>query len=370
MALEFDDNDVSPLHVAIVVGDRAARDYAAVVRHLCIGMLDEAIQLTVVSTTDQIGSAVVGPVEVLSYRRKWWHIGAGEFDLLLRGFRSPPDVIHAMGGDVAGLAAQLTEHFRCPLLLQVAGLADLRAYHSLRPHVISAFSVFTKSLTEITKREFPGEEFPIETIRPGVHASSSPSCFVGEHYLPTVMAMSPLVGDANLEPLLESVSRLSAAGQELMLFILGSGPKEAFLRRRVDELSLRRSVTFAGNVREWMKVLKGADIFVQTKTAVDLQIPPLEAMAAGMAVIACDDGVEDYFHGDQTVLLVNPTDAGGFQRCLTRLLDDYDFARTLAQQALDHVRQNHAPSAMATKYAQLYRRLNLKERTFRVGAVS
>jgi rhamnosyl/mannosyltransferase len=149
---------------------------------------------------------------------------------------------------------------------------------------------------------------------------------------------------------------------------LGSGPKEASIRRRVDELSLRSSVTFAGDVREWMKVLKGADIFVQTKAAVNLQIHPLEAMAAGMAVIACDDGVEDYFHHDRTVLLANPADVGGFQRCLTRLLNDHGFARTLAQQALDHVRQNHAPSAMASQYARLYRRLHLKERTFRVEA--
>jgi rhamnosyl/mannosyltransferase len=322
--------------------------------------------VTVVATTSEVERLFVGPVNIVSHKPGRWFTGKRSFESLVDQISTKPRVIHSLASDGAHLSAKLADHYKADLVLQVAAFHDLRVYRALKSEAVAAMPAFTEPLADRMTAEFQDKGWPIEVIRPGTHALKAPTCFTDPDNIPTLLVDCPLVSGVGLNDVLEAAARLTQEQTEYMLFILGAGPKESVYRRRAAELQIGPHVTFAGQVREWTKVLEGADIFIQVRPSSAFQISSLGAMAAGMAVIGCPHGVEDYFHDDQTVLLASPVNADGFYRCLRRLLDDRGFARTLAAGAQEYVRTNHPPSAMASAYAKLYRELSLKRKTFPV----
>ena len=354
------------LPVLHVVTDQVVAIYAPLLRHLCVGLIDEAVNVTMVAATTKLDRLFVGPVNIIQHKPQRWFTGKRSFEALTEQISVKPRVIHALGSDGATLSARLADHYKAELVLQAAGITDVSTYRGLRSEAVAAMPAFTKPLAERIKAEFGEETWPVEVIRPGTHALKAPTCFTNPENLATLVVNCPLVWRSGLDDIFEAAARLVGDGKEFMLFVLGVGPKEPGFRRRVAELKIGPYVTFAGQVREWSRVLEGADVFIQANPSSVLDISSLSAMAAGMAVVACPDGVEDFFYDDQTVLLASPVNAEGFYRCLHRLLDDPGFARTLATNAQEYVRTHHPPSAMAAAYAQLYRRVCLRRKTIPV----
>jgi len=350
-----------PLQVVYVVTDQVVDKYASILKHLCVGMIDEAINITIVAATRRLEEFFVGPVNIIQHQLRRWFAGTRPLKAVIEQISATPDVVHALACDGARFSAELAKHFKADLVLQVAGTNDAAIYRGMTASDVSAMPAFTEPLADRLAAELRG--MPVEVIRPGIHTLKAPTCFkVGDH-IPTLLVQCSLSAQSGLNEILEAVARLTGEGVPLMLFVLGLGPKESAYRRRAAELKIGPHVTFAGHVREWSNVLQGADIFIGVRPSSVFDVRPLEAMAAGMAAVVCPGGIEDYFHDEQTVLLASPASADGLYRSLRRLLEDPVFAKNLAANAQKYVKTHHPPSAMVSGYAQLYRKLVLKRRT-------
>jgi len=157
--------------------------------------------------------------------------------------------------------------------------------------------------------------------------------------------------------LLEAVGNLRRSLPLVRLVLVGYGALEEDLKRRSGELGLQGVVTFAGE-RDSAEVLGGFDVFVQPSLYESQGIAILEAMAAGVPVVASDvGGVRDAVRDGETGLLVPPAAPGPLAAAILRLLGDQDLRGRVIDRAGRDVRERYSASGMVETYARLYREL-------------
>jgi len=74
-----------------------------------------------------------------------------------------------------------------------------------------------------------------------------------------------------------------------------------------------------------------------------------------LAVAACKGGVDDFIIADRTAVVFNPNDEISIRGALQRLLDRKEFARQIARNAQQNLRENHSVSKMISSILQIYR---------------
>ena len=168
-------------------------------------------------------------------------------------------------------------------------------------------------------------------------------CFLGRH--------EPRKG---LEVLLEAMADLPAG---VRLWVASDGPQTEALRSRFGR---DHRIEWLGRISEEEKAsrLRGADVFCAPSLGGEsFGVVLLEAMAAGVAVVASDlPGYRSVARPQSDALLVPPGDAPALAGAIRRLLDD----RQLAAELVCSGEQRAAEFAMerlADRYLELYQRL-------------
>ncbi len=352
-------------HICIVADDDCLERFDSAVRHLCVGLIDEAVRTTVVGPRSAgIDSLEIGPVRVQTYGSlAWWRRKGSLADLVSRLGEDRPHLVHALSGGTASLGAHVAAALDVPLVVTLTGTDELD--EQTEPVLRSAAAIVAVSdpiRTQVIQRlERSAED--VVRVRWGLVPRQEPSCFLDEQKDPTLVVITPLAADAGLEHLLEAMGQLSRGAQPVMLFLLGSGPAESDLRRRVNALGLNERVTFAGLIREWPSVLQGADVFIVPAPQHTLSIHAMTAMAAGLVVVAVEGGDQDCLIDGQTARIYSPPSAELLAAVLAEVLGDPGGARRLAAAGQKYIGQNHRVSGMVDETLQLYRRLVLNQQT-------
>lgn len=112
-----------------------------------------------------------------------------------------------------------------------------------------------------------------------------------------VLSVGRFVPIKNQALLIQAVAQMQSSDPSLHLLLVGEGPEQAALRRRVDELGVSRMVTFAGYVPQesMAPYYRTADVFALSSDFDNSPNVVLEAMACGLPVVSTDvGGVADY----------------------------------------------------------------------------
>ncbi len=144
----------------------------------------------------------------------------------------------------------------------------------------------------------------------------------------------------------------------LKALIIGGGRREAELRQMAAQLGLEELVDFLGQRRDIPDLLAALDILVLPSHSEGVSLALLEAMAAGLPVIATAVGslpevVTDSANG----LLIPPRDPEALARALERLLADPDFARRLGEQARAEVEAHYSLERLGREINEIYEEL-------------
>ena len=132
-----------------------------------------------------------------------------------------------------------------------------------------------------------------------------------------------------------------------------TAPNEALLERRADGLGVR--VTFHGHVDDLRARLRDADVFVLSSRAENLPISILEAMAAGLPVVATRvGGVPELVDDGVTGLIVPPDDAAALAEAINALVEDAYLGLRLGAAGLERVRARFPAALAATRTLSLY----------------
>ena len=139
---------------------------------------------------------------------------------------------------------------------------------------------------------------------------------------------------------------------DVHLYLVGSGPMEAELRR-----SAHANVHFTGLVMNAARLLPGLDLYAQTSLSEGRSLSMLEAMSAGLPTVAHDLlSVREIHQHGQTALLVPLGDRAGLGTALRNLALDAGLRDRLGANARKRAQQ-HSIEPMVDAYEALYREL-------------
>lgn len=162
-----------------------------------------------------------------------------------------------------------------------------------------------------------------------------------------VVAVGRLEHRKGQHVLLQALARIPAL-QQPDLWLVGTGPAEAALRRMASATGLGERVTFLGQRNDVPVILKAADIYVQPSLWDPLPRSLLEAMASNLPCIAsATDGIPEVVLEGKTGWLVPPGDPDLLAAQLTFVLEHKDLALECANAARQLVQRNHTMDHMA-----------------------
>ncbi|MGH2437956.1 MAG: glycosyltransferase, partial [bacterium] len=247
--------------------------------------------------------------------------------------RERPDVLHthAWGALCEGvLAARLA---RVPFIVHgehgtmETRALNLRVQRLLWARVNRVLSVSSR-LAERMSREIGFDRRAITVIRNGVDirriSGGNPAtirCELGmapeELLIGTVGRLEPV---KDHQTLLSALALLRSAGLPFKAIIVGDGSLGSVLRQRATELDLGNTVRFLGSRTDVENALAAMNIFVMPSQSEGLSNTIIEAMAAGLPVVATNvGGADELIRDGVTGHLVPPGNPSLLARSLAHL---------------------------------------------------
>lgn len=182
----------------------------------------------------------------------------------------------------------------------------------------------------------------------------------------TVLCVAHLYPRKSLGTLLAAMARLRAIYPEARLRLVGHGPEEEHLHRLATRLGLDGAVAFLGHVSLAMLAAeyRNADVFCLPSRQEGFGIVFLEAMAAGLPIVACQAAaVPEVVADGETGLLVPPLDPAALAAALARLADDAALRWRLGMAGRDRVAA-YAPERVAMAFLAALRERKLLPETW------
>jgi len=151
----------------------------------------------------------------------------------------------------------------------------------------------------------------------------------------------------------------AAAGvPEAIFAIAGDGPDRASLEAHASSLGITDRVRFLGHRRDVPALLAAADLFVLPSLHEGLPLAALEAMAAGVPVIATAiGGTSEIVRDGETGTLVPPADGVALAAAITRALSNRERATRLASAARVLVQREYSVDSMVRAVSDVYEEL-------------
>lgn len=175
-----------------------------------------------------------------------------------------------------------------------------------------------------------------------------------KHSRPTVICVANFRPEKAHDVLIRSFRTVVNEVPDAQLFLVGSGPLEADLRKRVTANRLDDSVVFTGSVADVWPLLSQAHVFALSSRFELLGIVVMEAMAAGLPVVATRaGGIPEIVKEGLTGHLVDVDDHALMARHLIKLLRSADLRESMASAATLSA-ESLGTQQMLSKYFELY----------------
>ena len=205
----------------------------------------------------------------------------------------------------------------------------------------------------------------IIAIPNGVSVAREASRGYALHAPPRLVYVGRLHEQKGLDVLLRALTRLRSTPQPAVNLV-GTGPFEDKLRALAQRLGVAGAVEFTGTTESVMSVLREADLFVLPSRAEGLSNALLEAMAAGLPVVASAiPGNRDVIDPGTNGLLFDSEDPEALADALQRLLADGGLRRRLGREARKTVEERFALETVAARYRELYAELRANREAIR-----
>ena len=161
-----------------------------------------------------------------------------------------------------------------------------------------------------------------------------------------------MTAEKGVDDLVAALRRLVADGRDVHLSLVGDGPARSSVAAAVEAMGLAGRVTWHGYVADrapYLSILREADVFVLPSHAEGVPKVVVEAMAAGLPVIATATGntPEVLAHGRRGVI-VPIGDAVALAAAIARLADDREARGRLRVAGLDYA-ADHTAEAQARR---------------------
>lgn len=173
-----------------------------------------------------------------------------------------------------------------------------------------------------------------------------------------ILSVGRLVPAKDHPLLLRTIADLRRRGVRLTCEIVGEGPLRPFLEQLALELGVADLVTFSGQDVNWRKRARLFDIYLQTSEHEGACLTVLEAMAAGLPVVATAVGEIPAHLAEGAGIAVDGRCPSELATSISRLLDDEPARSSLGRRARTRVAELYGKNQVVSRLraaAQLLR---------------
>ncbi len=377
-----------PIRVVLIVNDQVLRVYGPVLRRLSVGLIDEVAEINLLCLGDSplVEYVPSPPVRVITAVKERYEtssrtikedqnvsIIAPKYNILhrLRPSRRAEDIIatlkqykptllHALSERHARLTQVISKKMQIPYVVSI--LTQTHGHLPFSPTRCGQILPCSSSLAREVRQHYKNLSNRIHLLPIGTHVNKSACCFDHGDKPAQLFCCAPLSHHYGIEHLINAAKQLSDSGHKFHLIISGEGSAEREYRKMVRTKGLAEQVHFVAPIKSmipdndaYKAVLKGVDIFIQPWPEMTWRPELLEAMSVGAAVVIADGTETDLVRDGKTALTVPFGNVEALTNTLDRLLNDRDYARSLANASQQYLRKHFLAHHMVTRLGQAYR---------------
>lgn len=306
-----------------------------------------------------------------SFGRRWSADPIAQLQLVRHLRKTKPQLVHAWDSGAACYAANALRWARRPRLVVQKQLADVALFdwRSMveRRWMRSADMLLASS--ESIQKEAIAQGWPNapwEIIPSGVSeppsASTSRGDWLDEFSLPAdaklIGVAGPLLPRHGVKELIWAADMVRVLHPTVRLLIVGEGPERPHLERFACTAAEPENICFLGDRGDFAKILPHLDVYWQGNDPSARSTALLQAMAAGVPVVASDTPL----HAEQIVdgesgYLVGAEARALRTRVTDRLFNDQDLAKAIGAAGKERVQSQFSLTQQVEQLAKAYRRM-------------
>ena len=218
-----------------------------------------------------------------------------------------------------------------------------------------------RSVAEAHRYRFGNKAIDIvpNGIKPGVELSTSERDklrieLAGDPTRNLVIAVGRLVPLKGYAELLSAFAQVKTNHPKAFLVVVGDGRMRPELEVQVKALKLAEDVRLPGLRTDVPQILAAGDIFVNSSYWEGLSMAMLEAMAAGLPIMATSVGEAPYLLAEGRGLLVQPRNANSLAAGLATLLDSSTTREKMGTSARSFCESNYSLGPWLDKIMEVY----------------
>jgi glycosyltransferase involved in cell wall biosynthesis len=327
--------------------------------------LDPSFEITVLAVDEAVGESVRAaregaPLELVPNAENKWDAGPIVRHLrIVRKLR--PEIFHAnlwttVRGQYGVIAALVARGVRTVVVEQAPLPTDSRLQRFLKRHAsrrLSAHVAVGERSARAVEEAVGLPRGSVRTIYNGV-PDDPVEPFPRRANGPVIGAVGRLSPEKGYDVAIRALRDVP----EATLVLVGDGSERARLERLARELVVSERVELVGWSEEARRYLPGFDAFVLPSRQEGFPLAVVEAMLAGVPVVAADVGsVGEAVLDGETGYLVPADDPAALAERLRRLIADPQLAQKLGRSGRARAQANFTAEAMARSFESLYREI-------------
>jgi len=190
----------------------------------------------------------------------------------------------------------------------------------------------------------------IDCDRFGTRRALALTCAGSGPIIGTVAALRP---EKNLMRLLEAFRQVRNT-MLCRLLVAGDGPERVKLEHKTSMLGIAPDVTFAGHIAETERIYSALSLFALSSDTEQMPTAVLEAMAAGLPVVATDVGDVAEMVAPENRPYVTPLDADALAESMLRLLSAGEEVAAIGAANRSVVRERYGQDKMFAAYKTIF----------------
>lgn len=351
------------MRVLIIADESFAARERSMLSRLEVGLADEGVRVVHAIPTPAAGShhpevfsQFVTYDEGMSLSRYWRAQRlVGALEELADGAPRPVDLIHAFGQGAWSMAAEAARQTGAGLILEIWSSQLGTAAGQVRsggetPQALCLIP--DAAMAGAIKGE--GAEIPTRVAPWGVHTPPEALEVLREGRAPSVVVVASGRDAPGVGAALEGMSRVMAQVPDVMVFAEADAIQRAGAWGLVKRLGVSDRFTLASDLEARRDLALRADVLVLPEALGEHRTITLDAMAAGMVVVAAADPLVSVLRDGVTARLAEGSRAESWAEALTWALRERDGSRALGLTARDYVRQHRRASAQVAAVVDAY----------------